>query len=227
MKPLLSLPARPYYKRVAICCTVFFLVMGVFSVFVAATNADGSFESPLLAASIFGVFWGAFILLGIYLWLFSRRYRLEITEDAIEQIGVFTKRRVSFHELQNAKWRNWPQGGSIKLTTADARLSIELGTTDSRDSLIDFLHGRIPTSIQTGWSRFLYDKEQINAQKSLSPFWLGIMFYMFAVSFVAAWLTGMGGVNLLAAVVNFGFATYTVTRKPKENSAANVRSTPP
>ena len=195
--------------------------MGAVSVFVAATNADGSFERPLLAACIFGVFWGAFTLLGIYLWLFSRRYSLRITDDSIEQVGVFTKRRISLHKLQNAKWRNWPQGGSIKLTTSDSRLAIELGTTDSRDSLIEFLHGRIPMSIQTGWVTFLYNKEQTNTQKSLSPFWLGIIFYLFAVSFVVAWFIGLGGVNLVAAVVNFGFATYMVLRKPQDNQAVN------
>jgi hypothetical protein len=195
--------------------------MGAVSVFVAATNADGSFERPLLAACIFGVFWGAFTLLGIYLWLFSRRYSLRITDDAIEQIGVFTKRRITFHKLQNAKWRNWPQGGSIKLTMSDSQMAIELGTTDSRDSLIEFLYGRIPVSIQTGWDTFLYNKEQTNTQKSISPFWLGIIFYLFAVSFVVAWFMGLGGVNLAAAVVNFGFATYTVLRKPQDNQAVN------
>ena len=195
--------------------------MGAVSVFVAATNADGSFERPLLAAWIFGVFWGAFTLLGIYLWLFSRRYRLRITDDAIEQIGVFTKRQVSFHQLQQAKWRNWPQGGSIKLTTSDSRLAIELGTTDSRDSLIEFLHGRIPMSIQTGWGAFLYNREQTNTKKSLSPFWLGMIFYLLALSFVVAWVMGLGGVNLGAAIVNCGFATYMVLRKPRDNQAVN------
>jgi hypothetical protein len=199
--------------------------MGAFSVFVASTNADESFESPSLAACIFGVFWGAFALLGIYLWFFSRRYRLEITEDAIEQVGVFTKRQIRFEELQNAKWRNWPQGGSIKLTTLDSRLSIELGTTDSRDSLINFLHERIPTSIQSGWDTFRHNKELANNKKPISPFWQGIIFYLFAVSFVVAWFIGLGAVNLVAAVVNSGFATYMMTRKPQDTEAANENRT--
>jgi len=38
---------------------------------------------------------------------------------------------------------------------------------------------------------------------------------------VVAWVTGLGGLNLVAAIVNFGFATYTVLRKPQDNQAVN------
>ena len=215
IQPPISLAAKPYFKRVAVCGTVFFSIFGAVCVFVAATNADGSFANPILAACVFGAFWGAFILLGIYLWLFSCKYRLEITENAIEQFGVFSHRRISTHKIQNAKWRNWPQGGSIKLRTGDSQMSIELGTSDSRELLIQFLHAEIPMSKQQGWETFRYNPENSNGKNALRfhHLWLGVIFYAFAASFIVAWLMGLGAVNLVAAAVNCGFAVYLMTRK--------------
>ena len=195
--------------------------MGIASVFVAVTNADGSFKQPILAAFLFGVFWGAFTFLGIYLWVFSRKYRLEITEDTIEQSGVFTQRRIAIGRIQNVKWRNWPQGGSIKLRTEDSQMSIELGTSDSREQLIQFLHAVIPLNAQSGWDTFSYNHENSNTISSLSPVWVGVMFYVFAGSFVIAWMIGLGAVNLIAAIINFGFATYLLARKSQDNNAMN------
>ena len=209
----LTLEARPNFKRTGVCCTFFFFVMGAFSVFVAATNADGSFANPILAACIFGAFWGAFTLLGVYLWRFSNKYRLEITEDAIEQIGVFTQRRISLLQIENAKWRNRPQGGSIKLIGLLDKMSIELGTTGSREWLIEHLRSKIPVDKQTGWDGFVGNNEKPSTQKTLSPFWLGMIFHTFATSFVIAWLMGLGWVYLFVALINSGFATYLMRRK--------------
>ena len=209
----LTLEARPYFKRTGVCCTLFFFAMGAFSVFIAATNADGGFANPIMAACIFGVFWGAFTLLGLYLWRFAHKYRLEITEDTIEQIGVFTQRRIPLLQIENAKWRNWPQGGSIKLIGLCERMSIELGTTGSREWLIEHLRSKLPLDRQTGWDGFIGNSEKSNTKKTLSPFWLGIMFHAFATSFVIAWLMGLGWVNLFVALINSVFATYLMTRK--------------
>ena len=187
--------------------------MGVTSVLVAVINPGGEFANPLVAAFAFAFLWGAFTLLGIYLYCFSRMYRLELTEDAIEQIGVFTQQRIPYLKIDNAKWRNWPQGGSIKLTGTQGRMSIELGTTSSRDWLIEHLRSKIRVDKQTGWDRFIGNNEQLSVKKTLSPFWLGVIFQAFAASFVIAWLMGLGRVNLFAALVNSGFAVYLMTRK--------------
>ena len=92
-------------------------------------------------------------------------------------------------------------------------MSIELGTSDSRELLIQFLHAEIPMSKQQGWETFRYNPENSNGKNALLPFWLGIIFYAFAASFIVAWLMGLGAVNLVAAAVNCGFAVYLMTRK--------------
>lgn len=204
-----------------VICTVFFSLIGLWSVWVALDNSDGSFRNPLLAATIFGVFWSCFLLLGLYILLISRNYRLVVDNATINQTGAFSTRRIVIPEILFAKWRNWPSGYSVKLESRDSSMAIELGTIqpEYRDWLIDFLRSTIPETSQINWENFLLNPECKTKRKAMPPLQRAMIFYGFAVTFVAAWVFGLGVVNLLAAIVNTGFATFLLIRKKRDNHA--------
>jgi hypothetical protein len=188
--------------------------MGVASVLVAATNADGSFKQPALAAFSFGVFWGLFSLLGVYLWMFSQKYRLELADNTVRQTGVFTQKQIALLSVADVNWRNRPHGGSLTLNGTDSKMSIEFGTVPpiERDALIEFFHSTIPSQHQHGWDNFLFNPERVREQRPMSPIGRAMIFYLFSVSFAICWFWGLGLANLFGAVVNGVFATYLLTR---------------
>lgn len=188
---------------------------------VALDNSDGSFKNPLLAATIFGVFWSCFLLLGLYILIISRNYRLVVDNVTINQTGAFFTLRITIPEVLSAEWRNWPSGYSVKLESRDSSLAIELGTIqpENRDWLIDFLRSTIPETSQINWENFLLNPECKNKRKSATPLQRAIIFYGFAISFVVAWICGLGVVNLLAAIVNTGVASFLLIHKKRDNLA--------
>jgi phage shock protein PspC (stress-responsive transcriptional regulator) len=94
---------------------VFFAVMGVASTLAAYFNVDGSFARPKLAALIFGVFWLAFTCLAIWMLLAYYRSRLFVGANSLRQIGVLRDRQVRFSQVEQLKWRRFPQGGSVRM----------------------------------------------------------------------------------------------------------------
>lgn len=147
--------------------------------------------------------------------MFSSIFQLEIDNKMIRQTGVFTRKSAAIRNIENATWRNWPNGGSLKLHSTDSRMSIELQTVkrEHRDQLIQLLRSAVPAKKQTNWDSFILNPENLSERRSLSPFWVAMMFYAFAFSFVCAWGCGLGAVNLFVAAVNAGFATYILARK--------------
>ncbi len=192
--------------------------MGVFSVWSALANSDGSFKNPKIAATIFGVFWSGFVLLGVYLLVFSRNYKLVVDASTINQSGAFSTRRIVISEIESAIWRNRPAGYSIKLRCRVCCMSIEFGTIDScsRDWLIDFLRATIPKPKQLNWESFLLNRDCKTNPTATPPFQRAMLFNATAVSFVAAWILGLGTINLLGALLNSGFATFLLIRKLRD-----------
>ena len=78
---------RPYFRNVGLIGTIFFVVVGLVSTLAAYFNVDGSFARPKLAALLFGLFWSAFTLLGIWLLLLYYKYRLLSTIHRYDRLG--------------------------------------------------------------------------------------------------------------------------------------------
>jgi hypothetical protein len=198
---------------------LFFSVIGFAFVWLSLANSDDSLENPLLAATASGVLFSAFILLGLYLVIFSRNYKLVIDASSIIQSGAFSTRRIVISEIEKATWRNWPAGYSIKLQSKACCLTVEFGTIEleHRQWLIDFLRSAIPGTKQLNWDKFLLHSEVKAKRKVMSPFQRAMVFYGLAVSLLVAWICGMGAVNLVGSIMNLGFATFLLTRKSSGN----------
>jgi len=211
----ISYRAKPYFVRVSIVCTLFFALIGMAFTSAAYFNVDGSFARPKTAALFFGTFWSALTLLGIYLLAFSIKYRLCVDGKKLRQIGVFTDRVMDLGQVQSAKWRVWPANGSIRLESVLANLSIELGTIlpNHRETLIEYLRTTIPAEKQINWDKFdRHFNARTDSETRRSTRWIGVLFLIFGLSFIVAWQAGLGGVNLIAAFVNFGLGTCLVLR---------------
>ena len=224
---LIELPAtftaNSLYRPVAIVGLVFFSAMGIASVWTAAVNPDNSFPNPVLAAILFALLYGAFFLLGMYLLLFSSRYELIVDNDTISQTGVFTQKSTAISNIQSARWRNWPNGGSLRLHSIGTRISIEFQAVEreDRDKLIQYLRSAVAAEKQTNWDSFFLNPDNITQQQSSSPIRHGsaaVIFYAQALVFVGLWVWGLGAKHLPIAALNAGFATYMVYGKSKDNS---------
>ena len=156
MIPHLRLRAAPSFRHAGIACSCLFTLFLIGSVWAALANPDGSFPHPIAAGVFLGLFWGAWLLLSLWIWRFSIRYCLEITGDAIRQTTAFRQKSMRIQDIILAKWRRWPVGGSIKLKTSSQRMTIELSIAgdDPREELIAILRSRLPRDVQVGWQHF-------------------------------------------------------------------------
>jgi hypothetical protein len=132
----------------------FFLLMGITSVVVALTSADGSFARPEAAAIIFGCFWSAWVLLSIYVLAFYLRARLRISATAITTVGVFRTATVLLDEITSARWRAWPAGGSLVLRGPTGRVVIEFAAYSDGPNLVPFFREALRPEVQHGLERF-------------------------------------------------------------------------
>ena len=147
---------RSHFRNVGLICTAFFAVVGLVTTFAAYFNVDGSVARPKLAALIFGLFWSAFTLLGIWLLLLYHRYRLYFNDSSLRQVGVLRNKQAQLNLIDQMKWRRYPQGGSIRITGSFGVLTIELGNFESRqrEQLIARIRELITDSKQVGWQAF-------------------------------------------------------------------------
>jgi hypothetical protein len=146
---------RNYYLAVGLTCTACFTAFGVVSTLAALWNSDGSFPHPLGFAVLFGVFWSCFSLLGIWLVLAYFRERLFVSDLGIRQKGCFRTRTLQFAQLITARWRTWPQNGSLVLKSPEQRIVVDFDNfqESERIELIEFFRQRLAESSEN-WIRF-------------------------------------------------------------------------
>jgi hypothetical protein len=206
---------RSYYRRLGIWGTLFFACITV--AMTAMLLIDGDFAVAIMSATVMG----SMTMIGIYLWLFSVKYALDVREKAITQTRVTTCKSMEYRDIQHAKWRNWPAGGSLQLQSSQQRMTIEFDTFEysERAFLIAHLHTVLPREIQVDWESFFANPEKIAAakKKTAANFYLiySVILYLFAISFVVAWYLELGKSsvqNIVMAAVNFGFGTYLLNK---------------
>jgi len=203
---------RPYFRNVGLICTAFFVVVGSASVLVAYFNVDGSFAQPKLAALAFGLFWSAFVFLGLWLLLLHHKYRLFVNNLSLRQKGVLLDRRIDVNLVDELKWRRFPAGGSVRLSGMFGVLKIELGNFNSvdRGNIITFLRLAISETRQRGWQEF-------NDQFSATPEKKGkatraryLLMIFFAAHFVVFGIMGAIGVGMQYLVFSGMNATMAI-----------------
>lgn len=227
---------KPYFRNVGVSCTALFSAIGLASVNMAYFNIDGSFPDPLLAATSFGIFWACFVLLGVWLLLLHRRYRLFITEDTVRQRGVVSDRTITISQMRELKWRRFPAGGSVRLSATDGRLTIDLGNfvQSERDALVSYLLERVPQSHQLGWSRFheqFHDTPERKMRSRRASQIVSLLLGFHSVAFLVFWGLGFGNQYLVVAIVNAAFLVYfrrglRIRSQPQENGKPVTAATP-
>lgn len=154
-------PVREYritlrFWLIAGICTPLFAVMGIVSTWLALTNADGSFPNPRLFATVLGIFWSMFTLLGLWMLGTCWRTRLVFDRDSIFQQRCFTSSTIDLSGVQQIIWSMYPAGGSIIVKSLRKKIRIELGTFTQADQLeiMKWVRDTFPDSMQAGWDRF-------------------------------------------------------------------------
>jgi hypothetical protein len=139
---------------VGIICTTFFVLMGIGSSTAAALNVDGSFPFPLTYAIIFGVFWSCMALLGVWLILSHRYYRLYICDHYVRETGCLRTRMIALNDVTRATWGRFC--GRLVLQSHRTKLSVWFQNfgPEERSELIIFFHQRLGEPVQHGWERF-------------------------------------------------------------------------
>ncbi len=210
---------RPYYRNLAVVCTIAFAVMGGVSTAAAYFNFDGSFPNPGLAAWIFAVFWSAWVLLGAWLLLVYCRYRLFTNATSLRQVGLVRERYAQFDLVQELRWRRFPEGGSVRLAGPFGVVKIELANFNSaeRTQLISFLRGAVDLSRQTGWEAFYrqFEDPDVRQERTRRDRRVGGVAYLaIAVGLLIAWIAGLGVVNLPASIVTAAVGGWMLRNRP-------------
>ena len=115
---------RRTYLVLGVTCAIGFAVFGSGSVFVAATNIDGSFPHPIPMAVVFGLFWGAWFIASLWIIAAYFREQLTIESEAITQQGVLRRRTTSVQAISKLQWRLRPVRGSAVIHWPEGRITI-------------------------------------------------------------------------------------------------------
>lgn len=139
-----------------VACTGCFLAFGLLSSLTALWNVDGSFARPAQAALFFGLFWSAWVLLGVYITAAAVRERLYVSPRRIEKVGCLRTRTMQLEDVSSAQWRQIPRQGSLVLRGRNGKLTLEFGNygTADRRELIARLRDYLDEHLQEGWAEF-------------------------------------------------------------------------
>jgi membrane protein YdbS with pleckstrin-like domain len=198
----------------------------------------------------FFLFWIAFS--GYYL-LHAKRHRLHVTEDFVEQWGIFHHQKIDLPAVTVAVWRPtiW-NPKRIDLQTSDAKVAVsfqELSTAETKE-LILFFRRRLPDAVQKNWERFwefnwkCFDErepippEEIAAAnrswRRLMIWSLGIAWVLLAIGDIFAWrytedvkwLWQPVGAVVALAIVGFVFARLGNKRQATQGRLLKTQQTP-
>ncbi len=186
------------YLFIGLTGTIFFVAMGVWSVYAAYWNIDGSFPHPELHALLYGVFWLCFTGLGLWIIVAYFRERLFVSASGVTQHACVFRRTMLFSEATQVLWKGVPAAGRVQLRSVKTRITIHLGnfTRQERSELIETFRGAFPEDIQVGWTRFF---ERLHPLQEPAPtpsvktaILCAFLFFGFAVLFTWCALSGVG-----------------------------------
>ena len=195
------------YLILGIVCSTGFLAMGVWTVWAAYWNIDGSFPHPKLMALIGSLFWMFWFFLGLWIILAYFRERLFISDSAIIQHLCFTTRAVDLADVTEIIWKRYPQGGRVIVRGPNVKVKVHLAnfTSQEREELIQFFGGTFDEHMQKGWVRFV--EAQRHRKRSISDVrsraivvWCIVFLLGFAGACMYVWMLSSMWYHLLIAV---------------------------
>ena len=145
-----------HYLVLGIVCSIFFALMGIVSSVAALLNVDGSFRYPVPTAIVFGCFWSAFTLLGVWLILAYYRESLHVSEEIVRSRTCLRTCEVQLSEVVRATWKSLSKGGGIVLCDLTGKVTIHFGnfTRAEQTELIEFFRKMLKQEVQESWGRF-------------------------------------------------------------------------
>lgn len=213
-------------------CSAFFLSFGVFSVGAALLDMDKPFPQPLLAAAVFGGFWGGMASLSLFLVVEYRRTRLLVSTDHVGLVGVFRSKAMTYDEIVKARWRKFPAGGSLVLRDGRQRIVVSFHDypKGDRPRLVEHFRRQIPLAAQENWEAYQDSSspKPLDYRKAALVY---IALTLFLLGFGAFFLTAsmLGRIDarvyLPLAAVNFVAAAWGVRRAIQLRRQASIVTT--
>ncbi|MEX1229815.1 MAG: hypothetical protein WEB58_06225 [Planctomycetaceae bacterium] len=201
-----------YYLLLGVVCLVFFLVMGISSVWAALTNIDGSFKRPILAAWIFGTFWSALVLLCIWVILAYYRELLIIDPTKITQHGIISVKSIALDDVTQVKWGRYSMNGSVLIRDSSTKIKIHLDnfTRTEIEEIKTFVREAVPEEIQTGRAELVAQREKLTSRRrprsKNAVVTKSLVFLAIGSIFISVWAVEAAPQFLLAGIVNVVFA---------------------
>lgn len=149
---------------------VFLLVFVAFdagSVWVAATNPDGSVPSRFEFAVVVGLFWSGWVALCVWELMRWWKHRLIVGCDTLHYVGVIRDVQLSRDDLVEVRWRGIYRRGSVVIRSSRSRLRIDLAhyPGDKQDDLIDRLRTLARDASQQGWEAFNQPRPELSPEE--------------------------------------------------------------
>jgi hypothetical protein len=221
--------AHSFWDRVLIwTCLVFYLLIDICFVFVAAFNIDESFPNPVLHAWFHGVFWSGWVLLCIWGLIESYRETFVLSPSKIIHRRVITSTSVSLADVRSITWQLPPKRLAIVVRDDTQKLRIDLSNFSLADRLriIEYVREACPESVHEGWAEFdawvakrLKQKPIPSVSSAIS---CAVLFFVCAIPFLycgsLGWGTGfipIGVANLLAGAWYVWRIVSHCSRKPE------------
>lgn len=155
------------YRRLllyqVIGCVVLFGGFGVVSAwFFATTEPSDDFPQTTLrfVGSISHLLFATMTALSLWGLAECLKTRLKIGGERVEFRGVVSSIGFSLADVAEARWREWPAGGSLKLRDVKRRKLLTLDflnyERNDRLELIRWFRSRLPLGAQHGWAWFCF-----------------------------------------------------------------------
>jgi hypothetical protein len=215
--------------------TLCFVAIGVGSVVAAWWNIDGSFSRPGEMATIFGILWSGFALLGGYMILGYFRERLFVDDVGVLHQRCFTRRWLKFGDVTQAQWQSGSDvpslsGPNLILRDPATKIVVRLnqwGNVDERRELIQHFRQSIDPRAQQDWetfeSRILVDPSGLIAWRGEA--WVGMMFFIFAGGSLVGWLvdwTRRGNLRVAGFEILIGAALIAHALRRKNRAVRTI-----
>lgn len=150
-----TLRLKKELRNTGILCLLGFLAIGTFSVVASLVAPPPKAQlQPIHMATFFGLFWGAWSCLAIWILLAYRRERLTVNSESVIQRGVIRTQVIRFDEIDTLIWK--PAPTQARLIAGTTKMKIHFTNFDKPDQLwlIRNLQQQVPTFVQENWEMF-------------------------------------------------------------------------
>lgn len=150
---------RRFYRTTGVAGTLGFLAWSIMGLCLALLDPD--IPNRLAAVAMFGGI--PLLMAGGMLWVLVAYYRhgLIIDGGRVAVRGVVRRREVDLWGVTEARWRIWPDGGSLVLRDDRARIVIDLDyyEAEERERIVGTMRSVLRPDVQVGWNLFAYKIE--------------------------------------------------------------------